>query len=279
MDPVHYNTHTKSPGWVPLKKLFFASKDEFLRLHADQRFSEKHLIGAAMWKWLCEAGKVSSELLKYGEATHFRPTKEKGGLPLWRLVFKATLRNTPEIDALFVGPRLGPTPRYERLAKAGVLPASPEDFVPAAPLGEPPVAPPEVAVPAPRYRARDEWVLHDAGKEWVYVYTLKRELDNFANAGIEPLLKVGQTRQHYTQRMASQIGSTSSHSPFVCLLAYRVRDAQQLEAAVHKVLKVQDRHVRDAPGIEWFQITPEALHQLVQVVAGADVRRGGRGGG
>ncbi|WP_180988642.1 MULTISPECIES: GIY-YIG nuclease family protein [unclassified Variovorax] len=257
---------------MPLKKLFLESKDEFLRLHADQRFSEKHLIGAAMWKWLCEASKLSPELREQGEEIHFRRKKEKGGLPLWRLVFKATLRNTPEIDALFVGPRLGPTPRYARLAEAGVLPASPEDFEPATSVGEPRVAPAEVVVPAPRYPARDEWVLDDVGNEWLYVYTLKRELDNFASAGIEPLLKVGQTRQHYTQRMAAQIGSTSSHSPFVCLLAYRVRDAQQLETAVHKVLKVQDRHVRDAPGIEWFQITPEALHQLVQVVAGMALR-------
>lgn len=35
-----------------------------------------------------------------------RPGKEKGGLPLWRLVFKVTLRNTAEVDALFDGKRL-----------------------------------------------------------------------------------------------------------------------------------------------------------------------------
>jgi len=272
MDAIQYNTHTKSPGWLPLKRLFLENKDEFLRLHADQRFAEKHLIGAAMWKWLCETGRVSPGLRTHAEAIHFRPGKEKGGLPLWRLVFKATLRNTPEVDALFVGPRLGPTPRYARLAEAGLVPQNPQDFAPSSGVEESPVRRSEVLAPAPRFRAREEWVLDDAGNEWLYVYTLKRELDNFSAAGIEPLLKVGQTRQHYTQRMAAQIGSTASHSPFVCLLAYRVRDAQQLEAAVHKALKVQERHVRDAPGIEWFQVTPEALHQLVQTVAGRNAR-------
>jgi hypothetical protein len=255
MDPIQYNTHTKSPGWAPLKKLFLERKNDFLRLHADLRFTEKHLIGATMWKWLCETGEVSPELRTHAEAIHFRPSKEKGGLPLWRLVFKATLRNTPEIDELFVGPRLGPTPRYARLAEAGLVPESPKDFVPPMPVPEPATLT-EVVAPAPRYRARDEWVLDDGGSEWLYVYTLKRELDNFASAGIEPLLKVGQTRQHYTQRIAAQIGSTASHSPFVCVLAYHVRDAQQLEAAIHKVLKVQDRHVRDAPGSEWVSGHP-----------------------
>lgn len=108
----------------------------------------------------------------------------------------------------------------------------------------------------------------DFGSEWVYVYTTKRELDNFAAAGIEPLLKIGQTRQHYSQRIGSQIASTASNSPCICVLAYRVRDAQQLESAIHKALKVQDRHVRDAPGIEWFQVSPEDLHGLVQAVSG-----------
>lgn len=270
MDTPEYNKHTKSAAWVPLKKLFLAKKDEFVQLHSGYRFPEKHLIGLAMWKWLLDAGHVPPELVPLAEEIYFRPGKGKDGHPLWRIAFMATIRNTPEVDSLFDGPRIGPTPRYARLAEAGVVPRSPRDFVP---HEEPPTELPETVVaPAPRYRAKDEWVLDDDGTEWLYVYTLKRELDNFVNAGIEPLLKVGQTRTHYMQRMAAQIGSTASHSPYVCLLAYRVRDAQRLEAAVHKALKVQDRHVRDAPGIEWFQVPPETLHQLVQAVAGKGAR-------
>lgn len=190
-----------------------------------------------------------------------------------RLVFKATIRNTPEIDALFVGARKGPTPRYARLAEAGLVPRSPSDFVPSNAVDEPTPSRPGVPAVLPACRARNEWVLDEGSSEWVYVYTTKRELDNFEAAGIEPLLKVGQTRQHYSQRISTQVASTASHSPFVCVLAYRVRDAQQLESAIHKALKVQERHVRDAPGIEWFQVTPEALHGLVQAVSG----KAGRG--
>lgn len=273
MDPIQFNTHTKSPGWSPLRQLFLDCKTEFLRLYGDQRFTEKHLIGAAMWKWLCDSDQVSPELRSHAEAIHFRPAKEKDGLPLWRLAFKATLRNTPEIDALFVGARKGPTPHYARLVEAGVVPRSPADFVPFKSVDEVALSRPGAPAVVPGYTAKDEWALDEGGSEWLYVYTTKRELDNFAAAGIEPLLKVGQTRQHYSQRVAAQVASTASHSPFICTLAYRVRDAQQLESAIHKALKVQDRHVRDAPGIEWFQVTPEALHGLIQAVAGKAVRR------
>jgi len=265
-DP-EFNTHTKSPGWVPLKTLFLATKGEFLRANGDARFSEKHLIGAAMWNWLCDSGRVSPDLRAYAETIHFRPGKEKDGLPLWRLVFKATLRNTPEIDKLFVGARKGPTPRYARLAAAGLVPENPVDFVPPGPVEDSAILTGCEAATSPTYRAQHEWVLDAAGDEWLYVYTMRRELDNFAKSAIEPLLKVGQTRHHYSQRIAAQVRPTAMHSPFVCVLAYRVRDAQRLEAAVHKALQVQDRHVRDAPGSEWFQVTPEALHKLVQVVA------------
>ncbi|MBN8490986.1 MAG: GIY-YIG nuclease family protein [Burkholderiales bacterium] len=268
MSPVQFNTHTKSPGWVPLKKIFLSAKSDFLRKFGGQRFSEKHLIGAAMWKWLCESGQITQELRAYAEAIHYRPGKERDGLPLWRLVFKATIRNTPEIDALFSGARKGPTPRYARLAAAGLVPDKPADFVARPAAEEPTSVQPDGPNLHSAYRALNEWVLDDLGIEWVYVYTTKRELENFANAGIEPLLKVGQTRLHYSQRIGTQVASTASNSPFVCTTAYRTRDAQQLEAAIHKALKLQDRHVRDAPGIEWFQVTPEALHTLVQAMTG-----------
>jgi hypothetical protein len=267
------NTHTKSPGWIPLKQLFLERKDEFLRLYSEQRFSEKHLIGAAMWAWLCTSGQVSPELRAHAEAIHFRPGKEKSGLPLWRLVFKATLRNTPEIDALFVGARKGPTPRYARLAEAGLVPASPADFSASNEPEEPAADQLDVYSHLPAFKTDGEWVLDEQSTEWVYAYTTKRELDNFSRFAIEPLLKVGQTRQHYSRRIAAQIGSTASNSPIICVLAYRVRDAQQLESALHKALKVQDRHVRDAPGIEWFQVTPEALHTLVLAVSGKAGRK------
>lgn len=267
MEGIKYNTHTQSQGWLPLKKLLRDHADEFLKQHAGQRFSEKHAIGAALWKWLCDSGRVEEPLKLLAEEIHFRPTKEKSGLPLWRLAFKDTLRNTPEVDALFVGKRLGPTPRYARLAAVGVVPQNPSEYRQAED------EPADVAVPIsqPRrnaYVAREEWVLGSGGSEWLYVYTMKRELDNFSSAGIEPLLKIGQTKQHYSNRIATQVGSTSAHSPVVCLFAYQTADAQQTEAAVHKALKVQDRHVKDAPGIEWFQVTADAVHALICAIGG-----------
>lgn len=259
-----FNTHSKSPAWEPLKELFRRERDQFIAAHRDERFTEKHHIGAAMWKWLCEKGLVDPDLRSHAEGIHFRPTKEKGGLPLWRLVFKDTLRNTPEIDALFIGKRRGPTPRYARLAEAGLVPRNPADFVPETPSVDSPVVQPRVD----RYQAQNEVAVHPDGSEWVYVYTTKRELDNLRDHNVQPMVKVGQTRNHYTARIASQVRQTAALSPYLCLYAYRVRDAQQLESAVHKVLKVQGRHVPDAVGIEWFEAEPQHVHQVIMMVTG-----------
>jgi hypothetical protein len=270
---IRYNTHTHSPGWGPLKQIFRDHGDEFLRLSKDQRFPEKHLIGAAMWKWLCDSGRIDPQLKALAEEVHFRPTKEKSGLPLWRLAFKDILRNTPGVDALFIGKRVGPTPRYARLSAMGVVPADPSRYVASSEelfIAERPVSGPPVRS---AYAAREEWELGSGGEQWVYVYAFQRELDLFERNGIEPLLKIGCTRQHYSARIASQAGGTAGHSPVKCLFAYRVVDAQQLEAAVHKVLRVQGRHVKDAPGLEWFEIRPEQAHTLITTVAGQSAHR------
>ena len=275
-----FNNHSRSPGWRPLKDLFLREAPRFIAAHRDERFTEKHLIGARMWSWLLGQGLVDADLLAHAEAIHFRPNKEKNGLPLWRLAFKDTLRNTAEIDALFVGKRIGPTPRYARLAAAGLVPKEPARFVPEPAPVEPAAVEPvsieptsvePAAVPGAveRYRALNEHPIHDDGSEWVYVYTVKRELDNHEQHGIAPMVKVGQTRNHYSARIANQVRQTASMSPHVCVHAYRVRDAQALEAAVHKALKVQGRHVPDAEGIEWFEAPPDHVHRLVLSIAGS----------
>ena len=99
------------------------------------------------------------------------------------------------------------------------------------------------------------------------MYTTARELSNLKEHGIRPLLKIGSTKHHYTDRIAAQAGSTAAHSTLVCLYAYRVISARTLESLVHKAFKQQDRHIKDAPGVEWFGATPNEAHELVQQLA------------
>lgn len=259
-----YNTHTSSPAWKPLCDLFRLRVEEFTRVHAQQRYAEKFHVGIAMWDWMLAQDYVPPDLIEDALKIHYRPTKEKSGLPLWRLAFKQSVRNTPEIDALFVGKRRGPTPQYARLADAGVVPADPARLRP---------APPESdlqfnAAPIARYTARQEWVAQEDGAEWLYIYTTTREIDNMERHSIEPLLKIGSSRGHYSTRISQQAGSTAAGTRLVCLHAYRVRSARQAESAIHHALKLQGKHVKDAPGIEWFEVRPEAAHLLVAAICG-----------
>lgn len=265
-----YNTHTHSTAWKPLCELFKLHVDEFTRVHAQNRYDQKFLIGVAMWEWMRAQDCVPSELLAEAEKVHYRPTKEKDGLPLWRLAFKASVRNTPEVDALFSGQRRGPTPRYARLSEAGVLPADPRQV----PFAE---EIPATAESRPssvlKYQATEEWTAGGEGIEWLYVYSTARELENFRGHGIEPLLKIGSSRGHYSARIAQQAGSTAAGTKLICLYAYRVTNARQAESAVHHALKLQGRHIKDAPGIEWFEVRPEAAHELVRSICGGLLAR------
>lgn len=269
--PREYNTHSHSFAWKPLCALFKRHVDEFTRLHAQHRYEQKFHIGVAMWEWMRGEGHVPSELIPEAEKVHFRPTKEKDGLPLWRLAFKASVRNTPEVDALFSGRRRGPTPLYARLAEAGVLPTDPTEVqLEAIPVEK------QLAGPAvPKYQARQEWRSQEQGSEWLYIYSTSRELENYRRHGIEPLLKIGSSRGHYSARIAQQAGSTAAGTTLVCLNAYQVSDARQAELAVHYALKLQGRHVKDAPGIEWFEVRPEAAHELVHSICGGLCPGGG----
>lgn len=260
-----YNTHTHSISWKPLCDLFKRHVDEFTRVHAQHRYEQKFHIGVEMWGWMRAQGYVPSELLSAAERVHFRPTKEMDGLPLWRLAFKASVRNTPEVDALFSGRRRGPTPRYARLAEAGVLPIHPCQLQPSREAAD--ISETRLNF-VPKYRAKEEWTAGEDGTELLYIYTTSRELENFARHRIEPLLKIGSSRGQYSARIAQQAGSTAAGTSLVCLHAYRVTNARQAESAVHHALKLQGRHVKDTPGIEWFEVTPVAAHELVRTICG-----------
>jgi hypothetical protein len=260
-----YNTHTHSNAWKPLCDLFKRHVDEFTRVHAKEQYEQKFQIGVSMWNWMRAEGLIPCGILGEAEQVHFRPTKETEGLPLWRLAFKASVRNTPEVDALFRGRRRGSTPHYARLAEAGVVPINPSHLQPAEYGEDTSKSRPSFS---PKYQAAGEWSAGEQGTEWLYIYSTSREVDNLRRHGIEPLLKIGSSRGHYSARIAQQAGSTAAGTTLVCLQAYRVTNARQAESAVHHALKLQGRHIKDAPGIEWFEVTPEAAHELVRSICG-----------
>lgn len=249
-----------------LKALFKKQVHAFASANSELRFNKKHHIGEAMWTWLIDEGLVSADLREQAEVRQVDRKTGPEGHPLWRVAFRRTVRGAEVLDKLFDGKRVGPTPLYARLVEQGLVPQDSAEFI------KPRVERREAedknsggALPskALKYSARQELVLSPEGTEWVYVYTTARELSNYAEHGIRPLLKVGSTKHHYTGRIAAQAGSTAAHSTLLCLYAYRVVSARILEGLVHQALKQQNRHIKDAPGVEWFGATPEEAHGLV----------------
>jgi len=250
-----------------LKALFKEHVQAFASANSELRFNKKHHIGEAMWAWLIDGGHVSPDFREQAEIRQVDRKTGPEGHPLWRVAFRHTVRGAAVLDKLFDGKRVGPTPLYARLVEQGLVPRDPAKFMkPRIERGE--------AVDntssggssrskALKYIASQELVLSPEGTEWVYIYTTARELSNHAEHGIRPLLKVGSTKHHYTDRIAAQAGSTAAHSTLICLYAYRVVNSRILESIVHRALKQQDRHIKDAPGVEWFGAAPEEVHGLV----------------
>lgn len=250
-----------------LRTLLKQHVDAFAHANSSLRFNKKHLIGEAMWVWLIDQGLVTESLRKLAEERQVDRKTGPEGHPLWRVAFRRSVRGNEVLDRLFDGSRVGPTPLYARLAAEGLLPEDPADLI------KPRSERPEFAdigaggaslSKSLKYAARSEVTLNTEGSEWVYVYTTARELQVFTEHGIRPVVKVGSTKHHYTDRIAAQAGSTAAHSTLVCLYAYRVSNARELEGLVHRAFKQQDRHIKDAPGVEWFHATPEETDKLVK---------------
>lgn len=257
-------------GLAQLRSLFKKHVNEFAAANSGLRLNKKHLIGEAMWVWLVDQGHVPIDLQELGNEIHHGRKTGKDGHPLWRIAFRRTVRGDEVLDKLFDGKRIGPTPLYARLQSEGLVPADPGEFIRS--RGEktaleevvPESTPRRTSSATDRYLAQNEFELHAEGTEWVYVYTTARELSLYQERAIRPLLKVGSTRNHYTGRIAAQAGSTAAHSTLVCVYACRVEDSAALERKVHKALKKLDRHIKDAPGIEWFDATPEEVESLLR---------------
>ena len=260
------NTTATSQVLKELRLLFTQHVQSFAHANAGLRFNKKHHIGEAMWAWLIDEGFITPEFRERTEVRQVDLKTGPDGHPLWRVAFRRNVRGAPVLDKLFDGKRIGPTPLYARLAAEGVVPQDPAEFIKpradrrdAVNIG----LTSESASKSLKYAARQEVVLSNEGMEWVYVYTTTRELDNLQEHGIRPLLKIGSTKHHYKDRIAAQAGSTAAHSTLVCLYAYRIVSARAVESLIHKELKLQDRHIKDAPGVEWFSATPEETHELV----------------
>lgn len=102
------------------------------------------------------------------------------------------------------------------------------------------------------------------GNETLYVYFFPAYRDQAAYLGRDTWpIKVGMSTTDAGLRMRDQVGTAMPERPVVGML-YRTDDARTLERLVHSTLRTRGRHLKDAPGSEWFLSSVQEVRSIIE---------------
>lgn len=73
--------------------------------------------------------------------------------------------------------------------------------------------------------------------------------------------KVGRTDREPLQRVLGQAGTCYPEFPHIALIFF-CNDSGVLETAIHSALKLRGKHIKKAPGNEWFFTSPAEVEAL-----------------
>lgn len=111
----------------------------------------------------------------------------------------------------------------------------------------------------------DESVTPGGQKEFLYCYYLPTyRLAAEAELQTRWAHKVGMTRVSVRERLASQVGTAMPERPVVAI-AQEVENAAAWERAIHAVLEVRGRRLRQAPGAEWFLTNEGEVREIMRL--------------
>jgi len=101
------------------------------------------------------------------------------------------------------------------------------------------------------------------GDETIYCYTFPcyMELASLKQSSSMPI-KIGMTADSSLHRVSIQCGTSNPESPIV-LFAVRVDDARLFEGAIHRILRIWNRWIEDAPGTEWYNTSKQEILHIV----------------
>lgn len=77
--------------------------------------------------------------------------------------------------------------------------------------------------------------------------------------------KIGKSDTEPIERVLSQVKTSYPELPHIALII-RCSDSQNLEKAIHHILKVRGRWIEEAPGIEWFNTNPEEIERIYEFI-------------
>lgn len=109
-----------------------------------------------------------------------------------------------------------------------------------------------------------EW--HGTDKEFIYGYTFPCYLKLASlNQATSIPIKIGMTSDTPHQRISTQCGTSNPENP-VILFSIQVEDAKLFENTIHRVLKIRNRWMKDAPGSEWYNTSKEEIFQIIDFI-------------
>ena len=98
-----------------------------------------------------------------------------------------------------------------------------------------------------------------SGESTVYVYYFPTFKQNAKQEGRDYWeCKVGKTTQDVDSRMKQQTGIPEK----AVVTEIKTDDPDQLEKALHAMLKARGRHKEEAPGTEWFITSPREVYEM-----------------
>ena len=106
------------------------------------------------------------------------------------------------------------------------------------------------------------------GRESVYAYYFPAYRDQAAYLGREEWpMKIGMTKSDASIRLRDQCGTAMPEEPVVGLL-YKTDDARSAEKMLHSMLSQRGKHLKGAPGKEWFVVSLREIKDILDFATG-----------
>ena len=99
---------------------------------------------------------------------------------------------------------------------------------------------------------------------YVYYYDVYKELAKLKNESYYPC-KIGRTDRDPLQRIISQSGTSYPEKPHIALIFY-CDNSSYLENAFHSILKMKNRWLESAPGVEWFKTNETEIKNIYKSI-------------
>lgn len=99
---------------------------------------------------------------------------------------------------------------------------------------------------------------------YVYYYDVYKRLSALDGKDVFEC-KIGRSDGDAFQRILSQTGTCYPELPHVALIIL-CDNSRLLEATIHNILKLKNKHIASAPGTEWFMTSPEEVEQIYKCI-------------